>query len=141
MHAITLILLAVTVVKSALQSQWGSNESDEFGRKVDKDGNVVYGRRLIGLDDDDDGNLRSYPTWIAKHYGWMLYLLAFSYTLLGFRVLCSDCQKENVFLKGLGRRRVRFDVLVAEGKLTTLGFSTMGPKTKWTCRSTRKSSI
>ena len=96
---ITLILLAVTVVKSALQSQWGSNESDEFGRKVDKDGNVVYGRRLMGLDDDDDGNLRSYPTWIAKHYGWMLYLLAFSYTLLGFRVLCSDCQKENVFLK------------------------------------------
>ena len=96
---ITLILLAVTVVKSALQSQWGSNESDEFGRKVDKDGNVVYGRRLMGLDDDGDGNLRSYPTWIAKHYGWMLYLLAFSYTLLGFRVLCSDCQKENVFLK------------------------------------------
>jgi hypothetical protein len=103
---IVLILLAVTIGKSALRDQRSKRHTgvDEFGRKIDQDGNVVHGRRaMMGIMDDDDGDvtLPSYPEWIAKHCGWLLYLLALVYTLLGFRVLCgSGGQKENdAFLK------------------------------------------
>ena len=135
---IILILLAVTIGKSALRDQRSKRHTgvDEFGRKIDQGGNVVHGRRaMMGImDDDDDGDLTlpSYPEWIAKQCGWLLYLLALVYTLLGFRVLCGSGgqRKENdgVSKKSLGRRRVRFDVLVAEESQRFVDFRRTGTR-------------
>ena len=102
-----LVLIAVTIGKSALQKQSSNARHagvDEFGRKIDEDGNVVYrGRRaMMGIaGDDDDVSFYSYPKWIVNHCGWLLYVFALAYTLLGFRVLCGGTsdEKENAFLK------------------------------------------
>ena len=133
---IILILLAVTIGKSALRDQRSKRHTgvDEFGRKIDQDGNVVHGRRaMMGImDDDDDGDLTLPSYGVDCKTPWMVALSPRT------RVHASRfprslwkrrSEKNDAFLKkALDARRVRFDVLVAEESQRFVDFRRTGTR-------------